>query len=77
MKKTPWFPPEKKPVRVGVYETGLWFEFEVVGGVGYQFWNGSRWDMYGVTPWEALRFVGAESQYQEVAWRGLAKDPNA
>jgi hypothetical protein len=56
---TPWYPPEIKPVRVGVYKT--WHR--AIKKESY--WCGAVW--------RSLR--GYELAYQDRCWRGLAADP--
>ena len=62
---TPWFPPEVKPVRDGVYLTrGIEFSHKGV----LRFWNGTCWswmnDYSNPAPFLAER-----------QWRGLSKEP--
>ena len=71
MKLTPWYPPEVKPVRKGVYEvcfTALpW----------YRYWDGRFWWNGSFSPFDAFnrraeRFVNGECKDD---WRGLAEEP--
>ena len=67
MKLTPWFPPEVKPVRVGVYDFGAW----------YRFWNGSDWKQ-GTSSVEGaylLRHGPVSKIANHQQWRGLAEKP--
>lgn len=75
-KLTPWFPPEKKPFRHGVYQTEDDSDRQPVQ-VGYQYWNGRRWGQFCDTPTQAARYADWESIFQENHWRGLAYDPEA
>lgn len=67
-KLTEWFPPEVKPVRVGVYEVayppGRWFRK----------WDGTRWMCGADTPEIAVErsAIPVETTFP---WRGLAEEP--
>lgn len=69
---TPWFPPEVKPVRPGVYiATTLRRERY------FRYWTGTAWLTGGSTVQEAeaerlLFCVNPEQMH----WRGLASDPS-
>jgi hypothetical protein len=56
---TEWYPPEIKPVRVGVYKT--WYGLIKKDA----FWDGRVWRALG----------GYELAFQDRGWRGLAADP--
>lgn len=72
-KLTPWFPPEVKPVHIGVYETAE----PNLDSECFQHWNGSFWGLcsssarYAATNGQANGFSG----FQQTMWRGLAKKP--
>lgn len=59
MKKTPWFPPDVKPVHVGVYETTSLPEDHPHHYVVRTRWDGFHWG------------IGFQYRY----WRGLAEKP--
>jgi hypothetical protein len=64
-KLTPWFPPEVKPVRNGVYLTrGVQFKHQGV----FRFWNGECWSFMDEFD-EPAPFLTAR------LWRGLAEPP--
>jgi hypothetical protein len=74
MSVTAWFPPDIKPVRVGVYERA-----NCAGG-RFSRWNGHYWETSFdgdvtkgkvVTP--RYRVSGFRSMYQQCPWRGRAK----
>jgi hypothetical protein len=68
-KLTPWFPPEVKPVYVGVYRTKFFANYS-----GYSYWNGSAWSF----EWDSVEEVSRmEIGNQDKSWRGLAKNPQA
>jgi hypothetical protein len=73
-KLTPWFPPNMKPVRPGLY----------IASIGrrnrfYRRWTGKRW-LYGSYSQEDAATMPArpwpEKDYP-LHWRGLASDPKA
>lgn len=72
-KLTPWFPPEVKPVRKGVYPT----EFDCINGpvAGYSFWFAPGWSGQRKTPKDAMDFTHRADGIQHKRWRGLASDP--
>lgn len=57
---TEWYPPEIKPVRVGIYQTDMY-----VGPV-WTYWDGYDWRKYE---------TGKVMLFQGRHWRGLATDP--
>jgi hypothetical protein len=71
MKLTPWFPPDTKPVRPGIYmveATNLW----------WRYWDGERWH-FGVSVSEEVPAPTRASKWniapnQNVAWRGCAEE---
>lgn len=63
---TPWFPPSVKPARKGVYERDWAFAFS--------YWNGMRWCVGCTTP-DVAAGERERSLYQDIQWRGLAKEP--
>jgi hypothetical protein len=69
---TPWFPPEVKPVRTGVYETDL-----SLGKPTYQHWTGKYWCYYCSNPEAAALDKNSQlrSSRQRSPWRGLNKQP--
>jgi len=73
-RKTPWYPPDVNPARVGVYEVSSGAHFS-----HYRFWNGSVWCLGAVTIEGARCFAKipdvrfAKSEGGE--WRGLSKRP--
>jgi hypothetical protein len=72
-KLTPLFPPNVKPVHVGVYPSRLPEEYNYEEG--YSHWDGITWGNQYATPPEAnKRGLCGE---QEKMWRGLASDPKA
>ena len=66
---TPWFPPEIKPVYVGVYLT-------VGAGMleAWSKWNGNAW-LIDTFRLELASGVEQVSMLQERKWRGLAQKP--
>jgi hypothetical protein len=75
-KLTPWFPPDVKPNRVGIYERRalngriLPFPFYYFNGVNWTICCGSAPDKVDATATEQL------SKY-EFMWRGLARKPRS
>ena len=69
---TDWFPPDVKPVHVGVYEIKLSeYNFEV-----YSYWDGSRWCFACINVDDAFSLKHRETKlFQKRYWRGLAKKP--
>jgi hypothetical protein len=70
MKLTDWFPPEVKPVRVGVYER----KFGSSENCGLCKWNGKAWFWRCKTPFDAST-ESVKSGFQELPWRGLTENP--
>ena len=71
---TPWFNPEIKPARIGIYKTKFKFHSLDLSLAGYSYWDGKRWshqasEIIWVNP---LQKRGAA---QKKMWRGLAKEP--
>lgn len=73
-KLTPWFPPNVKPARPGVYEVRL---RKASPGTCFAYFDGARWT------WAFSSFrVAAVARVTDGAvqakwWRGLAGDPDA
>lgn len=65
-KLTPWFPPEVKPVRVGVYR---------VAYGRYAMWNGSKWGYAHSTIEYASAYPFYDCAWPDKQWRGLASKP--
>lgn len=73
MKLTPWFPGSVKPVREGVYQ-----QMDGWGSLlGYQYWDGSYWHLWGPSIDSAvLMYRNAHpSVCQDDKWRGLSEKP--
>lgn len=68
---TPWYPPEVKPVRVGVYERDMLH----TGNGRFSFWTGKFWGGWGMTPEIAERNKKFCSSMQDQSWRGLKRHP--
>jgi hypothetical protein len=70
-KMTPWFPPEVKPARKGVYERlGVY-----INCPGYSLWDGQRWRFTMDTPDGAMGYARYETTFPDQPWRGLAEQP--
>ena len=65
MKLTPWFPPEVKPVRVGMYQCKMCIGMNFSRDLHY--WNGENW-------WYARNHILGDP-LRNVTWRGLARKP--
>lgn len=74
-KLTPWFPADKKPARVGVYETTS--SSSSSGEQIFQHWSGRFWGCCTMDPAIAvkLKYAAVQSVSQQHRWRGLAKEP--
>ena len=66
IQKTPWFAPDIKPVRAGIYET--WFLNSY--SLGYSYWDGLKWSSQYQTQTQVLKHTRA-SGVQWKHWRGL------
>jgi hypothetical protein len=68
MKLTPWFPPDVKPVRAGVYEVRMKAPW-------YRYWDGVHWHAGHCTSELAcaLPHLPIENTPPE-PWRGLAEE---
>ncbi|WOH61942.1 hypothetical protein [Bradyrhizobium sp. BWC-3-1] len=76
--RTQWFTPDVLPEHHGAYETtDIENDTLVLHCHGCQWWNGSYWGGYGLTPDESARRFpkGYKSDYQVNYWRGLAEEP--
>jgi hypothetical protein len=74
MKFTPWFPPEIKPVHVGVYPIKMPYTL----GEGFAYWSGVHWGNYQRSP-ELAQTYGDGNDLcttQNKVWRGLAEKPD-
>lgn len=67
-KFSPWFPGGMVPARTGVYQRGL------MGVIIYSRWDGNHW-LYGALNPAAAVLNFKPSEWQHVAWRGLAQEP--
>jgi hypothetical protein len=66
---TDWFPPEIKPVRIGVYQR------QFSNYSSYSWWNGKHFSIGREFP-SALDIHSAqESVFQNKPWRGLSVKP--
>lgn len=74
MKMTPWFPPEIRPVHVGEYEVRSVWNYAVL----LRWFDGEFWScVYSPDEPKEMRIRERQyvSAYQEITWRGLAKEP--
>lgn len=76
-KETPQYPPEIKPVRVGVYRTEFFDRWLERGRGGFSWWDGARWGFQCSTPERASERRYGHGAVQEKRWCGLAEDPDA
>lgn len=67
-KTTDWYPPNVKPVRVGIYERKF-----LSASARFSYWNGKEWGANDMTPERAYLYRGCPSKYQFLLWRGLTK----
>lgn len=78
---TPWFPPEVKPVRRGVYWTALDATSQLMG---YCRWDGRQWanqrEVYNNDHADARRHAASlprdDRGMQNKPWRGLKEPSN-
>ena len=70
---TPWFEPDQKPVRVGVYQTRLGISHHSYDGWCY--WNGLFWAGAQGTKRAAEHYKFMPSIEQDRQWRGIVKAP--
>ena len=71
-KVTPWFPPEIKPVRNGIYKV----KDSPRNQHWYRYWdcNNHKWGAAATSP-EAASALSKSYWFQESEWRGLARKP--
>ena len=69
MKLTPWFPPEVKPVHVGVYMSD-----DTPLGPWFRYWNGKQWGAAAKTIDKAMELETISFACQENKWRGLLRE---
>lgn len=67
---TPWYPPEVKPVRVGVYQRKSF-----IAGIGFSHWNGKKWSYTYTKKDDVLPNKRTVTYYPYWPWRGLAEPP--
>lgn len=74
MKLTDWFPPEVKPVHVGVYETQ---SARFMDDTWYAYFDGKRWGYCTCTnPEDAFEYRNRQHfRDSDSPWRGLAEKP--
>ena len=68
MKRTPWYPPEIKPVHEGPYLMATWPEYPKEW---YRAWRDGSWYTGAPTPKGAMSSNTAMISYRR--WRGLTK----
>lgn len=69
-KLTPWFPPDVKPVRKGIYEIKTPF------GQRYSTWLGNKWSYWSADLDKAKGMSGiGDHGLNRYHWRGLAEKP--
>ena len=70
---TDWFPPDVKPVYIGVYQTKMTGTDGFIHKQKFSLWTGEKWMDSAITVTHAAnrRFIG----FQQKKWRGLAKKP--
>ena len=73
MRITPWFPPNTKPTRRGVYLTSMNPSATAVRGFWFQYWSGTYWKTRSDTVLGAYKLKAFKSQHQEVYWKGMEK----
>jgi hypothetical protein len=77
MTKTEWYPPEIKPVHVGVYEAFMKVIEDRFGSYcfesGFAYWNGKSWGAMHTTAAEASKLIPWTTGAQRKAWRGLTE----
>lgn len=72
MKLTPWYPPNIKPLRRGVYITKV----KSPSGKEYksfQYWSGTFWKIMSATVENAYKARHFVSLQQDVHWKGIQK----
>ena len=70
-KMTEWYPPNKKPVHKGVYET----EFSTQYGTvlrGFSLWSGKDWSLQHSTMATGVFLFGPGAE-QNKSWRGFTE----
>ena len=72
MEKTEWYPPDSRPVRVGVYEVYS------PNGSGYwlRYWTGDHWRAGHSSVYAAENSYN-RAEFQDAPWRGLKENPHA
>lgn len=75
---TDWFPPDVKPVHIGIYRTRMFTHYTdgvpQYGNEGLSHWDGARWGNTARydTPIPYEELSGAD---QNKMWRGIASGP--
>ncbi len=69
---TPWFPPDKPPIRPGVYIVDQSWPGQKTESV-YAYWDGTNWYPQGTTPNDAMYTMcyGLKKGRPFKQWRGL------
>ena len=70
---TPWFPPDIKPVREGVYE----IHSPDFSGIWYSFWDNKNWGWVSRDKEFAVkRYISdPDVRHDAHTWRGLTEQP--
>ena len=73
MNLSPWFTPDIKPKRKGVYLTTQTPNLFHDKGFWFQYWTGRFWKLRSDSVDGAYKFKEFKSQHQKVYWRGIEK----
>jgi hypothetical protein len=73
MKITPWYPPDIKPKRRGVYITMSKPNVVHDRGFWFQYWSGTYWKIRSDTVVGAYALKDFNSGHQNVYWKGIQK----
>jgi hypothetical protein len=66
---TPWFPPNIKPMHVGVYPAAISVDR------GFAHWNGRKWGCLWATKKHAKSAPAYDLARQDKSWRGFTEKP--
>ncbi|WP_334021343.1 hypothetical protein [Burkholderia orbicola] len=76
---TEWFPPEVKPIHVGVYQACMEVFTDRFGTshieYGFAKWDGQRWGAMHTDIKSAAELIPWHAASQSKSWRGLNKEP--
>lgn len=66
---TPWFPPELKPRRPGIYQRNYMWD------PSYAYFDGQKWGFASFCVQKVKKPTRLDYSFEVLPWRGLAREP--